>query len=446
MSPERLQQIKHATKEDPALALLSEVIHMGWPEEKKCVPPAVQPYWDCRDELVIHGQLIFKGYRLVIPVCMRAELMAVTHASHVGIEGCLRRARECLYWPYMSQDIKKYVSNCDVCQKHQVSQQKEPMRLHEVLTRPWAKLGVDLCMLHGRTLLVVCDYYSNYLEVENIKGVTSWTVIHALSSMFARHGIPDVLVSDNGPQFASAEFASFANRWGFEHVTSSPHYPQSNGKAENAVKTVKRLFTKCKEDGTSEFLALLDWRNTPTEGMGTSPSQRLMGRRCKTLLPMASSLLQPRYSTVNDSRALLAAKARQELYYNMHARPLPELKSGERVRIQLPGQKTWTPGTCDKKVALRSYDVHVGGGTYRRNRRHIRRSSQEPPMVEAELESSEMTDMPKEQPVTNNDQLSQEMAVEQPEVTVEPLQPTSPSIRRSERVRKANVRLRDYVC
>ena len=90
VSPEQLQQIKHATKEDPALALLSEVISMGWPDEKRCVPPAVQSFGFCCDELVVHGQLIFKGYRLVIPACMRTELMAVTHASHVGIEGCLR--------------------------------------------------------------------------------------------------------------------------------------------------------------------------------------------------------------------------------------------------------------------------------------------------------------------------------------------------------------------
>ena len=192
---------------------------MGWPDEKRSVPPAVQPYWDCHDELVVYGQLIFKGYRLLITACMRTELMAVTHASHMVIDGCLRRAWECLYWPYMSQDIKKYISNSGVCQKHQVSQQKEPMRPHEVLTHIWAKLGVDL--VHGRMLLVVTDYYSNYLEVENIKAVSSRTVIHALTSMFARHAIPEVLVSDIGPQFASAEFASFANWWGFEHVTSS---------------------------------------------------------------------------------------------------------------------------------------------------------------------------------------------------------------------------------
>ena len=91
--------------------------------------------------------------------------------------------------------------------------------------------------------------------------------------MFARYGVPGVLMSDNGPHFALAEFTSIAKKWGFEYVTSSPRYPQSNGKAENAVKTVKRLFTKCWESGQSEFLALMDWK-TLTEGLGTSPAQR----------------------------------------------------------------------------------------------------------------------------------------------------------------------------
>ena len=79
-------------------------------------------------------------------------------------------------------------------------------------------------------------------------------------------------------------------------------YPQSNGKAENAVKTVKRLFSKCKEAGRSEFQALLNWRNTPSAGMGINPPQRLMGRRCKTLLQVAGSLLQPRKAHCMESR------------------------------------------------------------------------------------------------------------------------------------------------
>ena len=77
-------------------------------------------------------------------------------------------------------------------------------------------------------------------------------------------------MTDNEPQFSSNEFQVFPKSWSFNHVTTSPHYPQSNSKAENAVWTVKSLFEKYKETGVSEFQAVLDWQNTP-EGMDTSP-------------------------------------------------------------------------------------------------------------------------------------------------------------------------------
>ena len=163
---------------------------------------------------------------------------------------------------------------------HHTGQAKETLLQHEVVARPWSKVAADLCELDNRTLLVISDYYSNFIEVARLNTATSRNVIKEMKAVFSRYGIPDVLVTYNGPQFASAEFAIFAKTWMFKHSTSSPYHPQSNGKAENAVKTVKRLFTKCKESGQSEFLALLDWRNTPTEGIGTSPAQRLMGRRC----------------------------------------------------------------------------------------------------------------------------------------------------------------------
>ena len=116
------------------------------------------------------------------------------------------------------------------------------------------------------------DYYSNFIDVDRITKVTTIGVTRMLKIMFSRYGIPDQIISDNGPQFASSEFATFAKQWGFEHVTSSPRYPQSNGKAKNAVKTIKMLFSKCQDSGQLEYLTLLDWRNTPSEGMETSPA------------------------------------------------------------------------------------------------------------------------------------------------------------------------------
>ena len=192
-----------------------------------------------------------------------------------------------------------------------------------------------------------------------------------MKAVFARYGIPDVLVTENNPQFASAEFSVFAKTWMFQHKTSSPCHQQSNGKAENAVKIVKRLFTKCRESGQSEFLALLDWRNTPTEGFGTTPAQRLMGRRCKTLVLVAGTLLQPRYSTEEETHALIGSKQRQQRHYNYHVRPLQPVDQGETVRMKLPGQKTWSRGTCLGTFGPRSYEVKVGESIYRRNRRQL---------------------------------------------------------------------------
>ena len=210
--------------------------------------------------------------------------MSVAHATHIGIEGSLRCVRECLFWPRMASDVKDYVSKCDVCLAHLTSQTKKPLLQHEVIARPWAKLAAYLCELHGRTLLVVTDYFSNYIEVARLSATSTQTVVRELKTMFARFGISEILVTDSGLQFSSNEFQVFARGWSFNYVTTSPRYPQSNGKAENAVRTVKRLFEKCKEAGLSEFEALLDWRITPPEGMDTRLAQRLMGRRCRTLL------------------------------------------------------------------------------------------------------------------------------------------------------------------
>ena len=124
----------------------------------------------------------------------------------------------------------------------------EPLLQHEVPPRPWARVAADICFNSGRVLLVVVDYFSNLKEVDSLSSETSKSVIRSLMAIFSRFGVPDTLVTDNGPYFASSEFAKFADQWNFEHVTSSPRYPQSNGKADNAVRTVERLFTNATQD------------------------------------------------------------------------------------------------------------------------------------------------------------------------------------------------------
>ena len=173
---------------------LCETILRGWPECKCDVPECVLPYFDFRDELTVQDQLVFKGAELVVPAAMRKDMMAVAHASHIGIEGCIQRARETMFWfwPRMSSELKEYTAKCDVCMAHPTTQGKEPIEQHEFAARPWSKVGADLCELPGRALLV-CDYYSNFIEVENINKANATDICKALKAMFARYSVPDVL-------------------------------------------------------------------------------------------------------------------------------------------------------------------------------------------------------------------------------------------------------------
>ena len=362
-----IQQIKQASLSDPTFVTLREVIRNGWPLNKKEVPERVQAYFDVRDELTIQQELIFKGQRLVVPVSMRRNMMITVHSTHIGIESCLRRARDSIYWPCMTTELK----DCDICLAYRQTPSKEPLQQHEFTERPWSKVGIDLCDFHGRTLLVLVDYHSNFIEVERITSLTTSGVSKVLMTMFSRYGVPDQVMSDNGPQFSSSEFRSFATKWGFEHITASPRYPQSNGKVENAVKTVKLLFNKCKDSGQSEYKALLDWRNTPSEGIGASPAQRFLGRRCRTLLPATNSLLQPQFSIQEYTQQLNKQKKRQQYYYNKHAHPLKPIMVGEPVLMRLPGHTKWSQGECTGLVGPRSYEVTIGSNKYRRNRKQL---------------------------------------------------------------------------
>ena len=103
------------------------------------------------------------------------------------------------------------------------------------------------------------DYFSRYPEVIKLHSTISTSVISAIKLVYSRHGIPNTIVSDNGPQYNLAEIKAFASSYGFKHITSSPHYPQSNVQAECTVKTVKGLL----QDSPDIFLSLLSYRATP---------------------------------------------------------------------------------------------------------------------------------------------------------------------------------------
>jgi len=154
------------------------------------------------------------------------------------------------------------------------AQQKEPLIPVEIPMRSWSKLAIDLFVLNGKNYVILVDYYSDYWELTELHHTSATEVINYCKEQFSRHGICDILISDNGSKFSSTEFSRFAVEWEFQHSTSSPYHSQSNGKAESAVKIAKRLLTKAFRDGSDPLIAILEWINTPTEGLNSSPVQR----------------------------------------------------------------------------------------------------------------------------------------------------------------------------
>ena len=183
-------------------------------------------------------------------------------------------------------------------------------------------------------------------------------------------------MSDNGSQLVSHEFRRFAEKWEFKHVTSSPHHHKSNGKAESAVKVAKNLFKKALRDGRDPWLALLEYRNTPFETIGSSPAQRLMSRRTKTLMPTASTLLRP-HVVEGVEKKIELKRQKAKSYNNRTAHPLPQLEVGQEVRVApLQKGKTWQAGTLVEQLSDRSYRVKTGCETIRRNRQFLKPKEQ----------------------------------------------------------------------
>ena len=273
-----------------------------------------------RDELTLQDGLIFKANTVVIPRILHADMKARAHSSHLGTESCLRRACECIYWPGMSAEIKQYISACEICRElDTTSQPNEPLISHEVLSCPWERVGTDIFFLDGKEYLITIDYRRNFWEADRILDSNASTVILELKSHYARHGIPDQVMSNNGPQFVSTEFATFAKTWEFDFD----------------LKTAKRLLRKSISAGMDPYLAFLDCRNTPTQAMTTSPAQRLMGRRTKTLIPTTQNFLMPKTNPPRVEKSQL--KERQQVqakYYNRTTKELPTLSKGDVVRMK----------------------------------------------------------------------------------------------------------------
>ena len=204
---------------------VKDSVHEGWPKTKAKTKAEIKPYWTCKDDISCVDGLLFKGNKVIVPKFLQPQMLDIIHESHQGIVKSKQRAGDLLFWPGMANQIEDKVSECQVCAQHQKAQAKKPMISSKIPDRTWAKFGVHLSEYNNTHYLFSVDCHSKWIEIAKLDNQSRKYTITYLQSQFSHYRITDQLISDNGPQFISAEFTEFSHKYGFTHITSSPQYP-----------------------------------------------------------------------------------------------------------------------------------------------------------------------------------------------------------------------------
>jgi len=190
--------------------------------QKEEVPIKIREYWSYHDELTVQNGVLFKSSGVVIPQLLRPEVKSRIHSSHLGVEACLCKARDSVFWPGMNAEVHDQIKQCSICNKFLAKNQKLPMRSHELPDCPWSQVSADQLQLRGEDYIVLVDFYSDFTEVKKLEENTSSSVIEFSRNNSAdTYGVQDTVVTENGPQFSSQEFCQFTS-WKFVHVSSFP--------------------------------------------------------------------------------------------------------------------------------------------------------------------------------------------------------------------------------
>lgn len=388
-SPDIVTRLQTEVLGDEIMGQLKEIILKGWPSDKSQIPLSVKPFWTFREDLTVHNGLVYKGVQIVVPNHMRREVLGKIHYNHQGIQKCKLRARECVFWPGMTKEIEDLVNNCMACRAVQNQNCREPQIDKEVPGRPWQIVAADILHFQGKDYLLVVDAYSKYPEFSHLHNLSSGHLVAHCKTVMARHGIPEIFYSDNGPQFRSREFKEFGKQWNFQHRTSSPTYAQSNGLVERNVQTVKKMLKKAVLDRKDIMLSLLEYRNTPLDNHLPSPAQLLFGRRLRGMMPFTTEFLKPELQP-NIQADLAVRQHKQKLSYDSQSRELTPLPEGSLVRVRKGD--TWQRGQIVKALDRpRSYRIKVESGKeIERNRKHLILDGKGEPFVVAndELEGN----------------------------------------------------------
>ena len=395
-------QIRKATRVDPVLSKVYTYVLNGWPNAVQ--DPQLYPYKERRLELSVEGDCILWGIRVVVPESLRSDVLQELHETHPGMSRMKAIARSFVWWPNIDMDIQKKVADCSVCQAMQSAPARASVHPWSFPSKPWSRVHVDYAgPVNGSMYLVVVCAYSKYPEIIKMKSTTSAATIAALRELFSRHGLCEVLVSDNGPQFVSQEFETFCMNNGILHKTSAVYKPATNGQAERVVRILKTAVKQAEltHRDVDAVIAnyLLVYRSTPHATTGEIPSVLLMGRRLRTKHDLMIPSVQAHVQKKQISMQKCTRSDRQF-----------EVNDAVLVR-NFAGLNKWEQGVIAEKLGNRYYMVHVNGTVWKRHVDQIIRTTSEsssksevpniPTVVPETHEDPEIQDDP--QRSTNND-------------------------------------------
>ena len=198
---------------------------------------------------------------------------------------CKSRLRQKVWWSGIDRDVEKFVKSCKPCLLMSASNKLEPLQPTPLPDRPWQHLGIDLCgpFPSGDHLLVAVDYYSRWFKIGILSTINSQKVIKCLDNWFTCHGLPDLIVSDNGTTVTSQEFKDFLGMYKIVHRKVTPYSPQANGEVERQNRTILKaieIVVAEEKDWKSELNTFLKaYRSTPHNVTNVSPAELLFGRK-----------------------------------------------------------------------------------------------------------------------------------------------------------------------
>lgn len=354
------EMIKKATQVDPVLSKVYSSVISGWPG---IVDPTLVPFKSKRDELSTQQGCVLWGTRVVVPSLLQEKVLQELHETHPGISRMKALARSYVWWPNIDSHIERTVSSCNTCQSMRSAPPTAQIHPWIFPARPWSRIHVDFAgPISGCTYMVVVDAYSKFPEVVKMTNITARTTITALRDIFSRHGLPEILVSDNGAQFTAREFEQFCANNGILHRTSAAYKPSTNGQAERVVQILKSAIKQAQLTNTDVTAViakyLLVYRNTPHSTTGEPPSLLLMGRRLRTrldlLIPSVEKHVEARqYSTMVSRTA---------------KRGLRQFNAGDTVLARNYGRgEKWMRGVITEVLGSRHYMIEVSGNLWKRH-------------------------------------------------------------------------------